>query len=168
MKRIFGSLLFISLLFFNSNACFSDYNQGGYCSEAEYYQLKAQYDAILQRMQATNPYTQLGQISPLDLSGYTDAMNRQQQVNAMMRANQIATGGQAQPVDFATERMQLALARQAEEAARKTGLTPEQYLQGQAMNYNTSAYFYQQQMQQYADLMTQCLKNMRRQQYSNY
>ena len=87
-------------------------------------------------MQEANPYTQLSQTAPLDLSGYANAMNRQQQVNAMMRANQIATGGQAQPVDFATERMQLASARQAEEAARKTGLTPEQFIERGLMNYN--------------------------------
>lgn len=93
-------------------------------------------EARLQRMQEANPYTQLSQVSPLDLSGYANAMNRQQQVNAMMRANQIATGGQAQPVDFATERMQLALARQAEEAARRTGLTPEQFVERGLMNYN--------------------------------
>lgn len=93
-------------------------------------------EARLQRMQEANPYTQLSQTSPLDLSGYANAMNRQQQVNAMMRANQIATGGQAQPVDFATERMQLALARQAEEAARRTGLTPEQFIERGLMDYN--------------------------------
>lgn len=93
-------------------------------------------EARLQKMQEANPYTQLSQTSPLDLSGYANAMNRQQQVNAMMRANQIATGGQAQPVDFATERMQLALARQAEEAARRTGLTPEQFVERGLMNYN--------------------------------
>ncbi len=93
-------------------------------------------EARLQRMQAANPYTQLSQTAPLDLNGYANAMNRQQQVNAMMRANQIATGGKAQPVDFATERMQLALARQAEEAARRTGLTPEQFVERGLMNYN--------------------------------
>ena len=93
-------------------------------------------EARLQRMQEANPYTQLSQTASLDLSGYANAMNRQQQVNAMMRANQIATGGQAQPVDFATERMQLALARQAEEAARRTGLTPEQFVERGLMDYN--------------------------------
>lgn len=92
-------------------------------------------EARLQRMQAANPYTQLSQTAPLDLSGYANAMNRQQQVNAMMRANQIATGGKAQPVDFATERMQLAIARQAEEAARRTGLTPEQFVERGLMDY---------------------------------
>jgi len=168
MKKFLCSLLFISLIFFNGNLCFADYYQDGYCSETEYYQLKAQYDAILQRMQAANPYTRMGQMAPIDLDDYARAVNRQQQTNAMIRANNIAMGMPAGEVNFANEAQQLANARQAAEMARQTGLTPEQYLQGQAMNYNTSAHFYQQQMQQYADLMTQCLKNMRRYQYNNY
>ena len=109
----------------------------------------------LQRMQEANPYTQLSQTSPLDLSGYANAMNRQQQVNAMMRANQIATGGKAQPVDFATERMQLALARQAEEAARRTGLTPEQFVERGLMDYNNMGATLNNQQQ----AMIQALKN---------
>lgn len=112
-------------------------------------------EARLQRMQEANPYTQLSQTAPLDLSGYANAMNRQQQVNAMMRANQIATGGQAQPVDFATERMQLALARQAEEAARRTGLTPEQFVERGLMDYNNMGATLNNQQQ----AMVQALKN---------
>lgn len=110
-------------------------------------------EARLQRIQEANPYTQLSQTSPLDLSGYANAMNRQQQVNAMMRANQIATGGKAQPVDFATERMQLALARQAEEAARRTGLTPEQFVERGLMDYNNMGAILNNQQQAMIQLL---------------
>ena len=172
MKRYLLSGLFVALLFFISNnisfADYNTYNQGSYCTEAQYNQLKAQYDSIVQRMQEANPYTQMSQVAPINLDEYARALNRQQQTNAMIRANNIAMGGQAQPVDFGNEALQLAQARQAAEVARQTGLTPEQFLQSQTMNYNTAANFYMQQMQQYQELMTQCLKNMRRQQYNNY
>lgn len=167
MKKFLCSLLFISLIFFNGNLCFADYYQDGYCSETEYYQLKAQYDAILQRMQAANPYTRMGQMAPLKVDEHAYVKAAQLTNYGLANANTLNPQSFT-PRDFQAEQMRVAQARQLAQLAAQTGLTPEQYLQGQAMNYNTSAHFYQQQMQQYADLMTQCLKNMRRYQYNNY
>ena len=92
----------------------------------------------IQRMQAANPYTRMGQMTPIDLDDYARAVNRQQQTNAMIRANNIAMGMPAGEVNFANEAQQLANARQAEEMARRTGLTPEQFIQGATLDYNTT------------------------------
>lgn len=101
--------------------------------------LRQAYENQISRLEAANPYTQLGQMAPANLDDYARAVNRAQQTNAMIRANNIAMGGQAQPVDFGNEALQLAQARQAAEMARQTGLTPEQFLQGQTTNYNQMA-----------------------------
>lgn len=108
----------------------------------------------IKRMEELNPYTQLGQQAPVNLDDYERAVNRAQQTNAMIRANDIAMGGQAQPVDFGNEALQLAQARQAAEMARQTGLTPEQFLQGQTMNYNTAGGALNNQQQVIAQLVT--------------
>ena len=94
------------------------------------------YEAQIQRLQQANPYTQMGQMAPVNLDDAARALNRQQQTNAMLRANNIAMGGQAQPVDFGNEAQQLAQAQRAAEIARQTGLTPEEYMQGGLADYN--------------------------------
>lgn len=101
--------------------------------------LRQAYENQISRLEAANPYTQLGQQAPINLDDYARAVNRAQQTNAMIRANNIAMGGQAKPVDFGNEALELAQARQAAEMARQTGLTPEQFLQGQTANYNQMA-----------------------------
>lgn len=114
---------------------------------------KAETNENIKRMEELNPYTQLGQRAPINLDDYARAVNRAQQTNAMIRANNIAMGGQAQPVDFGNEALQLAQARQAAEMARQTGLTPEQFLQGQTMNYNTAGSALNNQQQVMAQLV---------------
>lgn len=115
---------------------------------------KAATNENIKRMEELNPYTQLAQKAPVNLDDYARAVNRAQQTNAMIRANNIAMGGQAQPVDFGNEALQLAQARQAAEMARQTGLTPEQFLQGQIMNYNTAGSALNNQQQVLAQLVT--------------
>lgn len=120
----------------------------------DYYNKLAQIDAQrLQEMREANPYTQLGQKAPLDLSNYANSLNWAQQANAMIRANNIAMGGQAGPVDFGKEALELAQARQAAEMARQTGLTPEQFLQGQMLNYNNMGTTYNNEQQTLANIM---------------
>lgn len=116
--------------------------------------IKSATNENVKRMEELNPYTQLAQKAPANLDDYARAVNRAQQTNAMIRANNIAMGGQAQPVDFGNEALQLAQARQAAEMARQTGLTPEQYLQGQTMNYNTTGAALNNQQQVIAQLAT--------------
>lgn len=104
---------------------------------SDYYNMMSKAsDEQLARLEAANPYAQMAQKAPINLDDYARAVNRQQQTNAMIRANNIAMGGQATPVNFAEEAQQLAQARQAAEMARQTGLTPEQYIAMQQANYN--------------------------------
>lgn len=107
----------------------------------------------LQRMQAANPYTRMGQMAPIDLDDYARAVNRQQQTNAMIRANNIAMGMPAGEVNFANEAQQLANARQAAEMARQTGLTPEQFIQGGLMDYNNMGATFNNQQQVMGNLI---------------
>ena len=107
----------------------------------------------LQRMQAANPYTRMGQMAPIDLDDYARAVNRQQQTNAMIRANNIAMGMPAGEVNFANEAQQLANARQAAEMARQTGLTPEQFIQGGLMDYNNMGATFNNQHQVLGNLV---------------
>lgn len=107
----------------------------------------------LQRMQAANPYTRMGQMAPIDLDDYARAVNRQQQTNAMIRANNIAMGMPAGEVNFANEAQQLANARQAAEMARQTGLTPEQFVQGGLMDYNNMGATFNNQQQVLGNLV---------------
>lgn len=107
----------------------------------------------LQRMQAANPYTRMGQMAPIDLDNYARAVNRQQQTNAMIRANNIAMGMPAGEVNFANEAQQLANARQAAEMARQTGLTPEQFIQGGLMDYNNMGATFNNQQQVLGNLV---------------
>lgn len=107
----------------------------------------------LQRMQAANPYTRMGQMAPIDLDDYARAVNRQQQTNAMIRANNIAMGMPAGEVNFANEAQQLANARQAAEMARQTGLTPEQFVQGGLMDYNNMGATFNNQQQVMGNLI---------------
>lgn len=102
--------------------------------------LRQAYENQISRLEAANPYTQLGQMAPTDLSGYNRAMqisNAQQDLARGLAS----TGGvpYIPPADFAARRIQEAQAAQAEEMARQTGLTPEQFLQGQTANYNQMA-----------------------------
>ena len=107
----------------------------------------------IQRMQEANPYTRMAQEAPIDLSGYNRAMqiNNAQQDLARGLAS---TGGvpYMPPADFAARRMQEAQARQAEEMARRTGLTPEQFLSGATADYNTMGSALNNQQQVIAQL----------------
>lgn len=109
----------------------------------------------IKRMEGANPYTQMGQMAPVNLDEAARALNRQQQTNAMIRANNIAMGGQAQPVDFGAEAQQLAQAQRAAEVARQTGLTPEEFIQGQTFNYNNMGTALNNQQQVLAQLVNQ-------------
>ena len=84
----------------------------------------------IQRMQAANPYTRMEQMTPLNLDDYANAVARSQAANRFIAMNNASMGLPATPVDFAAEQRAVAEARQAEEMARRTGLTPEQFIQG--------------------------------------
>lgn len=119
-----------------------------------YYNRLAQADeARLKRMQEANPYTRMAQMAPLDLDDYARAVNRQQQTNAMIRANNIAMGLPAGEVNFANEAQQLAQARQAAQMARQTGLTPEQFIEGGLLDYKNMGTTFNNQQQVMANLV---------------
>lgn len=92
-------------------------------------------EARLQRMQAANPYTQLGNSAPLkiDEDAYVKAarLNNYGMANANMLNPQSFT-----PRDFQAEQMRVAQARQLAQIANQTGLTPEQFVERGLMDYN--------------------------------
>lgn len=91
-------------------------------------------EARLQRMQAANPYTQLGNSAPLkvDEDAYVKAarLNNYAMANANMLNPQSFT-----PRDFQAEQMRVAQARQLAQIANQTGLTPEQFVERGLMDY---------------------------------
>lgn len=111
----------------------------------------------IDELKAANPYTQMSKLAPVNLDDYARAVNRAQQTNAMIRANNIAMGGQAQPVDFGNEALQLAQARQAAEMARQTGLTPEQFIAARNMDYQAAGTALNNQQQVEAQLYNRAM-----------
>ena len=92
-------------------------------------------EARLQRMQAANPYTQLGNSAPLKVD--EDAYVKAARLNNYAMANANALNPQSfTPRDFQAEQMRVAQARQLAQIANQTGLTPEQFVERGLMNYN--------------------------------
>lgn len=91
-------------------------------------------EARLQRMQAANPYTQLGQMSPLKIG--ENAYIRAAELNNYAQANANALNPKSfTPRDFQAEQMRVAQARQLAQIANQTGLTPEQFVERGLMDY---------------------------------
>lgn len=92
-------------------------------------------EARLQRMQAANPYTQLGNSAPLKID--EDAYVKAARLNnyGMANANMLNPQSFA-PRDFQAEQMRVAQARQLAQIANQTGLTPEQFVERGLMDYN--------------------------------
>lgn len=89
----------------------------------------------LQRMQAANPYTQLGKMAPLNID--EDAYVKAARLNNYAMANANMLNPQSfTPRDFQAEQMRVAQARQLAQMANQTGLTPEQFVERGLMNYN--------------------------------
>ena len=92
-------------------------------------------EATLHRMQAANPYTQLGNSAPLKVD--EDAYVKAARLNNYAMANANALNPQSfTPRDFQAEQMRVAQARQLAQIANQTGLTPEQFVERGLMNYN--------------------------------
>lgn len=91
----------------------------------------------IQRMQAANPYTRMGQMAPLKVD--EDAYVKAAQLTNYGLANANALNPQSfTPRDFQAEQMRVAQARQLAQLAAQTGLTPEQFIQGATLDYNTT------------------------------
>ena len=91
-------------------------------------------EARLQRMQAANPYTQLGNSAPLKVD--EDAYVKAARLNNYAMANANALNPQSfTPRDFQAEQMRVAQARQLAQIANQTGLTPEQFVERGLMDY---------------------------------
>ena len=120
----------------------------------DYYNKLAQADKQrLEEMKAANPYTRLGQEAPINLDDYEKAAimtnlgaRNQQAINSLR-------GLPSTPPDFQAEQMRIAQAQQAAEMARRTGLTPEQFLAGAQADYNNMGTVYNNQQQALANLI---------------
>ena len=91
----------------------------------------------MQKMQEANPYAQLGKMAPLNID--EDAYVEAAKLNNYAQANANALNPQSfTPRDFQAEQMRVAQARQLAQVAKQTGLTTEQFMQGAALDYNTT------------------------------
>lgn len=110
-----------------------------------YNKLTSADEKRLQRMQAANPYTRMGQIAPLKVD--EDAYVKAAQLTNYGLANANALNPQSfAPRDFQAEQMRVAQARQLAQLAAQTGLTPEQFIQGATLDYNNMGANNQQQV----------------------
>lgn len=92
-------------------------------------------EARLQRMQAANPYTQLSnqtQVNPIDI----DKLRGQQAYNAWASRVSNALNPQAGVYNRANQEMLDRQQLQAAQLYNATGLTPEQFVERDLMNYN--------------------------------
>lgn len=110
--------------------------------------LRQAYEEQIARAQAANPYTQLAQIAPVDLDKYAQAVAQQQAAEDYANNKRgvfaaldfmdpnVKDKSKIVTRDFAAEAQrradlaqQLAIAQQAAQMARQTGLTPQQFIE---------------------------------------
>lgn len=117
-----------------------------------YNKLASADEQRLQRMQAANPYTRMGQMAPLKVD--EDAYVKAAQLTNYGLANANALNPQSfAPRDFQAEQMRVAQARQLAQLAAQTGLTPEQFIQGGLMDYNNMGATFNNQQQVMGNLI---------------
>jgi hypothetical protein len=117
-----------------------------------YNKLASADEQRLQRMQAANPYTRIGQMAPLKVD--EDAYVKAAQLTNYGLANANALNPQSfTPRDFQAEQMRVAQARQLAQLAAQTGLTPEQFIQGGLMDYNNMGTTFNNQQQVMGNLI---------------
>lgn len=115
-------------------------------------QLNQAYNEQLSRLQAANPYTQMGQIAPLSEKDVRDAIMLDE-INKGNTAGLAALRGDySQPAaNYARARLE---AQRAAEMARQTGLTPEQFIQGRTADYNNMALALAQRNKEFAAILS--------------
>ncbi len=174
MKRVFlllGVLILSIASAFAQYPAIKSYNTGSsrVCTPAQLNYLQSQYDKIVNELKYENPYNQA--VTAATPTGYVVDPDRIANLRQIDRDDAVtAAMGLISPLPSATQEY-LDDQRLAYEAqiAQANGMPYKDYMNMQQMNYNSMYQVRMQQLQNYQELINQCLKNMRYQQnYYNF
>lgn len=174
MKRVFlllGVLILSIASAFAQYPAIKSYNTGSsrVCTPAQLNYLQSQYDKIVNELKYENPYNQA--VTAATPTGYTvdpDKIRNLASVDLYNAASR-AAGLSNVPVSGVENYLRNQQLAYEAQVAQANGMPYKDYMNMQQMNYNSMYQVRMQQLQNYQELINQCLKNMRYQQnYYNF
>lgn len=173
MKRVV--LLLIVVYIFGAGLAHAQYPSQmnhsysfGTCTPARLNYLQNQYDKIVKELESANPYNQAYEAAnPTGYSIDPNMIARMRNLDRTIRTNAaLGVGGSPTNLNEYLQDRQLAYEAQI---ANANGMPYKDYMAMKQMNYNAMYQVRMQQLQNYQELINQCLKNMRYQQnYYNF